>query len=82
MHAPRNRGAQRVRKRPRPGYPYMSEHHTDLNHVDVDEAWIADWAAEGIATFEQLLAKHAAFARYLASRTVLDCVDVDGGSDV
>jgi hypothetical protein len=46
--------------------------------ISVDEAWVADWAAEGIAAIERSLANHAAFAEYLASRTVLDSDDGDG----
>lgn len=60
----------------------MSEHHTThSNLLDVDEAWIADWAAEGIAAIERSLAKHAAFAEFLSSRAVLDCADGDRGPD-
>jgi hypothetical protein len=45
----------------------MSEHdtHTQTHPLDVDELWIAEWAAEGIAAAERYLAKHAAFATYL-----------------
>ena len=49
--------------------------------ISVDEAWVADWAAEGIAAIERSLANHAAFAEYLASRTVLDSDDGDGRPD-
>lgn len=45
----------------------MSEHHTHITLLDVDEAWIADWATEGITAIERYLAKHAAFADYLRS---------------
>jgi hypothetical protein len=55
----------------------MSEQGT----ISVDEAWIADWAAEGIASIERWLANHAAFAEYLAARTVLDSDDGDGSPD-
>jgi hypothetical protein len=46
--------------------------------ISVDDAWIADWAAEGLAAIERSLANHAAFAEYLASRTGLDSDDGDG----
>jgi hypothetical protein len=42
----------------------MSE-HIRTTPVPVDELWLADWAAEGIAAFERYLARHAAFAAYL-----------------
>ena len=53
--------------------------HTHL--LDVDEAWIAEWAAEGIAALECYLAKHAAFAEYLATRTVVHSDDGDRPAD-
>jgi hypothetical protein len=46
----------------------MSEHNTHIELLDVDEAWVAEWAADGIAALERHLAKHAAFAEYLRSR--------------
>jgi hypothetical protein len=42
--------------------------HTDITPVPVDELWLDDWAAEGMAALERYLAKHAAFARYLRGR--------------
>lgn len=45
----------------------MSE-QTHTTPVPVDELWLDDWAAEGIAAFESYLAKHAAFAAYLRDR--------------
>ena len=56
----------------------MSTHHTHLVHLPVDEAWIADWAAEGVAALEQYLAKHAAFAEYLRRRGGVPSADGDG----
>jgi hypothetical protein len=53
----------------------MNEHHTHTELLDVDEAWVADWAAEGIAALERYLAKQAAFADYLRARGDLDCDD-------
>lgn len=44
---------------------------------DVDTAWIADWAAEGIRALERYLAKHAAFETYLRDHD-LDSHDGDG----
>lgn len=49
--------------------------HTEL--LGVDEAWIADWAAEGIAALERYLAKQAAFQTYLRDRD-LHSDDGDG----
>jgi len=49
--------------------------NTDITTVSVDEAWLAEWAAEGIAAFERLLAAHAAFDDFLRSRQ-----DEDDGS--
>jgi hypothetical protein len=46
----------------------MSEHNAHIELLDVDEAWVAEWAADGIAALERHLAKHAAFAEYLRSR--------------
>ena len=45
----------------------MSEHPHSTS-VPVDELWLDDWAAEGIAALERYLAKHAAFAAFLQSR--------------
>ena len=42
--------------------------HTDTATLSVDEAWLREWAAEGIAAFERLLAAHAAFDVYLRTR--------------
>ncbi len=56
----------------------MNEHDTDLSLLDVDEAWVAEWAAEGIAALERHLANHAAFAEYLRSRGDLHSDDGDG----
>jgi hypothetical protein len=46
----------------------MSE-QIPITPVPVDELWLVDWAAEGIAALERYLAKHAAFAAYLRGRT-------------
>jgi predicted nucleic-acid-binding protein len=59
----------------------MSEHHTHLSTLDVDEAWIVGWADEGIAALELYLAKHAAFADFLRVRNGLDWIDGDGSPD-
>ena len=42
--------------------------HTDTTTTSVDEAWLREWAAEGIAALERLLAAHAAFDDYLRTR--------------
>lgn len=36
--------------------------------VSVDDVWLQEWAAEGIAQLEALLVAHAAFAEYVRSR--------------
>jgi hypothetical protein len=51
---------------------------THTGAAPVDELWLADWAAEGIAAFERLLARHAAFAAFLADRGLLDSPHGDG----
>ena len=40
----------------------------------VDDVWLREWAAEGIAQLEVLLVAHAAFAEYVRSRN-------NGGDD-
>jgi hypothetical protein len=42
--------------------------HTDTTTISVDEVWIREWAAQGIAALERLLAAHAAFDDYLRAR--------------
>jgi len=39
--------------------------HTQIHPLGVDDLWMAEWAAEGIAAAERYLAKHAAFASFL-----------------
>jgi hypothetical protein len=56
----------------------MSDHTEHTGAASVDELWIHDWAAEGIAALERHLAKHAAFAAFLAARAVLDSDHGDG----
>jgi len=36
----------------------MSE-HTDTTTISVDEAWLREWAAEGIAALERLVGRQA-----------------------
>jgi hypothetical protein len=36
--------------------------------TSVEEAWLSEWADEGIAALERLLAAHAAFDDYLRTR--------------
>jgi hypothetical protein len=57
----------------------MSEHGTHLNGLPADEAWLHDWALEGIAALERHLAKHAAFAAFVARRDT-DSGDGDGAA--
>jgi hypothetical protein len=42
--------------------------NTDVTTISVDEAWLREWAGEGIAALERLLAAHAAFDAYLRTR--------------
>jgi len=56
----------------------MSEHTTPIHELDVDEAWLREWAAEGIAALERYLARHAAFVAYLEARAILDSAYGDG----
>ncbi|HEY1316626.1 MAG TPA: hypothetical protein VGF10_05375 [Gaiella sp.] len=44
------------------------DEHSDTTAVSVDEAWLREWAAEGIAALERLLAAHAAFDEFLSTR--------------
>ncbi len=46
----------------------MSKHITRRSALPVEEAWIADWVAEGVAALERYLARQAAFADYLRER--------------
>ena len=50
----------------------MSEHETHTSAPPVDELWLRDWAAEGLAALERYLAKQAAFAAYLLAQGDLD----------
>ena len=59
----------------------MTDDHTYLVSLSVDEAWIVDWATEGVLAIERLLAKHAAFADFLRARNDLDWFDGDGCAD-
>ena len=57
----------------------MSEHHTThIGTIPVDELWLADWAAEGIAALERHHARHAAFSAFLTARGLLDSDHGDG----
>ena len=58
----------------------MSNHHTHIEAVPVDELWLRDWAVEGMAALEQYLAKHAAFAAFLAARGLLHSEHGDGAA--
>ena len=58
----------------------MSDHHTYLSTASVDELWLGDWAAEGLAALERYLAKHAAFAAFLRARNALHSADGDGAA--
>jgi len=58
----------------------MSNQHTHLNSVSVDDLWLGDWAAEGIAAIEAYLAKQAAFAAFLCARDGLDSSHGDGAA--
>ena len=59
----------------------MNDHQAHLASLDVDEAWIVEWAADGVCAIERFLAKHAAFADFLRARDDLDWFDGDGRTD-
>jgi predicted nucleic-acid-binding protein len=59
----------------------MNTHHTHLASLSVDEAWIVDWATDGILAIERYLAKHAAFADFLLARDDLDWPKGGGRTD-
>ena len=75
-------GRIRVRNRQPTGCTDMTDDHTYLVSLSVDEAWIVDWATEGVLAIERFLAKHAAFADFLRARNDLDWCDGDGCADV
>lgn len=75
-------GRIRVRNRNPTGCTDMTDDHTYLVSLSVDEAWIVDWATEGVLAIERFLAKHAAFADFLRARNGLDWCDGDGCADV
>jgi hypothetical protein len=63
----------------------MSIDTTRTDARPVDEAWYDDWVSEGLAALELYLARHAAFAEYLAAHGiagdgVLDLDDGDGAA--
>jgi hypothetical protein len=61
----------------------MNEHDTTHSTATpVDELWLADWAAEGLAAIERYLAKQAAFAAFLAARSLLDSGHGNGADPV
>lgn len=49
----------------------MSE-QTDFATLSVDDVWLREWAAEGIAALERLLAAHAGFDEHLRTRQDAD----------
>jgi len=53
----------------------MDKHDEAVAAGDVDELWLADWAAEGIDALECYLVRQAAFARFLAERDGLGSGD-------
>jgi hypothetical protein len=79
---PASAGRIRVRNPSPRGCTDMTDDHTYLVSLSVDEAWIVDWATEGVLAIERFLAKHAAFADFLRARNGLDWCDGDGCADV
>jgi len=59
----------------------MSSYDLSPEQLDVDELWLREWAARGIAAIERTLAKHAAFEEYLRARTDLQSTDGDRRPD-
>lgn len=56
------------------------DNHTATEIPSVDEAWIADWAVEGIAALERYLGIQAAFEEYLNDRDLHSVDSYDGDS--
>ncbi|HEX9597739.1 MAG: hypothetical protein M3O92_01000 [Actinomycetota bacterium] len=46
----------------------MSERGLHQIEDDLSETWLEDWAGAGVLEIEALLAKHAAFLRFLESQ--------------
>ena len=59
----------------------MSSYDFQPQSLDVDELWLSEWAARGIAAIERSLAKHAAFEEYLRTRSDLQSADGDRRPD-
>jgi hypothetical protein len=59
----------------------MSTFDLHTHALDVDELWLREWAAHGIAAIERTLAKHAAFEEYLRTRNDLQSADGDRRPD-
>jgi hypothetical protein len=59
----------------------MSTFDITPESLDVDELWLREWAARGIAAIERTLAKHAAFEDYLRARGDLQSADGDRRPD-
>jgi hypothetical protein len=59
----------------------MSRLDINPESLDVDELWLREWAARGIAAIERTLAKHAAFEEYLRTRADLQSPDGDRRPD-
>jgi hypothetical protein len=59
----------------------MSSYELHTETLDVDELWLQEWAARGIAMIERTLANHAAFEDYLRIRPDLESGDGDRRRD-
>jgi hypothetical protein len=59
----------------------MSAYGIHPESIDVDELWLREWAARGIAAIEGTLAKHAAFEEYVRTRADLQSADGDRRPD-
>jgi hypothetical protein len=59
----------------------MSAFEITPESLDVDQLWLQEWAAQGIAAIERSLAKHAAFEAYLLARGDLQSDDGDRRPD-
>jgi hypothetical protein len=51
-----------------PIFMSMSERGLHQIEDDLSETWLEDWAGAGVLEIEALLAKHAAFLRFLESQ--------------
>lgn len=59
----------------------MYRYRTEAETIDVDELWLQEWAARGIAMIEHSLANHDAFEDFLRTRNDLESGNGDRRRD-